>query len=500
MQIDKYPRQFLVSTIEAKGLTELVQFRISNFFIYYSKTLSFYSINGNANSDFALLFGYAYDPEDFNLSEEEILKKILQFYDLNTISEYIASLSGRFVIFFHAKDQSYVFHDPCGLRTVYYLNKGVAQVFGTQPLIIGEAVDLIGGMKTELFFHSDYYKNADEYWMPVELSVYENISQLVPNHLLDLDEKKQIRYWPNEMIDHVSYNEGLNYLADELPKSIAWANDRFQLVLPITSGFDSRVLLAASKEVVSDLYLFTRIHKAHLNQKHPDIALPKSMLKDLGLKHNLIVNDAVVSNETEERYKLNNSNSRFQDALTLFSSGAEHLRGKVVMYGNVSEIGKVRNRLISMDAIKSPSDLNMVPKEWLKISFIRQRLDKWFVEAKQVETHHGISATNLFYWEHRIGNWAARAYNENDLLFEVFTPFNSRKILSTFLGIEPSYRSAPNYYLYTELAKKMWPEVMRYPVNPRSKTMRINEIIRFLSKKTGITKGITSLTDYLNGR
>ena len=366
--MDKYPRQFLVTTKPVEKLNSMNYMELDKYHIYHSSRLPVYVKKDDTNS-FVILFGYAYFHDESELDELDIITKLLICKSLSQIKTIIKNLAGRYVIFIKNAGFSCVFNDPCGLRSVYYLKSREHKIFATQPTLIGEATPLIGGEKIELFFHSDYYRNANEYWLPAGLSIYENVSQLLPNHFLDIEKNKQERFWPDIEIENYRIDHVMKELPTILSNSIKQVNIENSLALPLTAGYDSRLLLAASKSSVNDIYIFTMIHKKHLSKKHQDLVIPKKITNKFSLKHHLVLNDAQINLELEERYKLNNSTSRFQDALTLFSESINPLREKKVMYGNVSEIGKIHFPNIFDSPIESIESIPFFPEGWQKNFF-----------------------------------------------------------------------------------------------------------------------------------
>lgn len=495
LELRRYPRQFVVSDQPTDRLGDLISFQIGGFYVYHCPLLNVYKQVNAANQYFAVLFGYAIDSDNYDLTEMDLLDRILGINSIGEISKYISSLCGRFSIFIFYDKEGYVFHDPTGLRTVYFSTSLSRSVFGTQPLILGEFGTLEAGYKSELFFHSDYFKTADEYWLPCGLSVYENVEQLVPNHYLRLSEKKQVRFWPYAQIERFSFNDLVDFLSDYLVDAIRHANKRFDLILPLTSGLDSRLLLAASRDVANDLGFYTRIHKSNISLSHQDLVIPSKILKAIGQKHNIVVADQQIPPSIEERYKLNNSTSRFQDCATLFSTGAGILKDKYVMYGNVSELIKIRKPSKSYSSLSS---FDIIPDGWFDIGFVKHTLEDWFAIAIDIEKEFGIHPYELFYWEHRLGNWAARAYNENDFAFEVYTPFNSRAVLSAALMLDINMRALPEAKLHKTIIKRLWPEIDSFPYNQKSKAILFKEWARKIGRVSRISKLILSLNNFLN--
>jgi len=79
-----------------------------------------------------------------------------------------------------------------------------------------------------------------------------------------------------------------------------------------------------------------------------------------------------------------------------------------------------------------------------------------------------VNVMALLYWEQRLGNWGAIRNSESLLAIEKIDPFNSHMLYETFLGVDEKYR---NYQeipctLFREIIRSMWPELLRWPINP----------------------------------
>jgi hypothetical protein len=64
------------------------------------------------------------------------------------------------------------------------------------------------------------------------------------------------------------------------------AHIRFKLALSITAGYDTRLLLAASKEISKDIMIYSQMTPG-MDEKHYDIWVPVALLSDLvmNVKH-----------------------------------------------------------------------------------------------------------------------------------------------------------------------------------------------------------------------
>jgi hypothetical protein len=85
---------------------------------------------------------------------------------------------------------------------------------------------------------------------------------------------------------------------------------------------------------------------------------------------------------------------------------------------------------------------------------------------RDLEDAHNYDVLDLFYWESRMGSWAARGYTEWDIAQDVFSPYNCRDLLVTMLGVPAEDRRPPESRLHCRIIEILWPQLLRYPINP----------------------------------
>ena len=100
-------------------------------------------------------------------------------------------------------------------------------------------------------------------------------------------------------------------------------------------------------------------------------------------------------------------------------------------------------------------------------SFSAREFDKWLEKAKS--NIYNLDIMTLFMWEQRYGRWQSMSQTEWDIAVEIFDPCNCRALLMTLLSVPEKYRKGPEYVLFEELMKNMWPDVLCEPINPELK-------------------------------
>jgi len=134
--------------------------------------------------------------------------------------------------------------------------------------------------------------------------------------------------------------------------------------------------------------------------------------------------------------------------------------------------------------------------------FVLDQFDHWLDGARKARQATGISLQDLFYWEQRVGRWAANGQSQWDLVHERFTPFNCRPLLFALLGAPVSSRSWPDYKLYRRMIGKLNASVLSEPVNPdaaispsRQGASLFQKIVRTSARRlAGSYKGVQSTT------
>jgi hypothetical protein len=77
----------------------------------------------------------------------------------------------------------------------------------------------------------------------------------------------------------------------------------------------------------------------------------------------------------------------------------------------------------------------------------------------------GYDPLDLFYWEHRMGLWHSWLCTEADIAHDTFPIFSHRRLLELLLSVQHSKRESSEVF---ELAtKRLWPQLMDWPINPR---------------------------------
>jgi hypothetical protein len=381
-----------------------------------------------------------------------------------------ARCGGRWLLIADDGQSTILWHDAGGLRQVFHSTDVPGGPWcATQPERIAEALGLeLDPVAVSGFLESEYVASNRGYFWPVDSSPYKEIKRLLPNHYLDLRTHAPIRYWPSASIEPISTNDAVRHASMILQNLIRGASRRFPLALPITAGVDSRCLLAASRDIASQLYFYT-FHLPDGSANDPDITVSRKVLEKLGLQHHVVHCPKEMTGPFGQQYRANCKSAREWNG-AIAQGLLEQLPSEMVcVTGHASEIARCcyyRRPRRYPDTVTV--DTLLLCSGTKGNAFAAEHIERWLQEARSVKDQTGFPVLDLFYWENRVGAWASAAGAEWDIVIERFPPYSCRELLETLLATDPEDRKggSANCALYISLIRQMWAEVLCQPINP----------------------------------
>ena len=441
------------------------------------------------------LLGYIIDPYNPSFDDSQIMQDVIdKSKTADDVFVHIADKCGRFVIIVKIEDDFRIFSDACGLRQVFYhVDKRNSVWCSSQPHIVAEQLGIEINEVVKRDLHKASLFKTAEHWYPGNITLFDNIFHLTPNHYLDITSRNFIRYWPRERLSPISISECIPKVSAILNGIIEGAVHRFNLAFAISCGFDSRTLLAASRTVAKNIHYFTQTPKT-TKDSDPDVLIPSAMLKQLGLKHSVLVLPEKIDEDFNAILQKNVFTARMAKGLNAISI-YDHFKSEnkeiVVLYGNCSEITK-RDRFrfpktpkpllsgAALAAMAQMSHSNIAIKEFTK----------WLIPVKKL-TKYNIDILDLMHWEQRVGNWGAMTFSEYEMVHESLCPYSCRRYIEYMLRVPFKYRTQPEYKLHHEIMAAIWPEVLEYEINPAKN--RIKKSIEDFLYRTNIYDSIKFL-------
>jgi hypothetical protein len=428
------------------------------------------------------LLGDIIDPRFPAKGNRQILEDLVaSVSNTTTIFNAAENMSGRWVLIFQSGSEALLFNDVGGLRQVYYQHLASGWWIGSQPGILQE----LGGRNlSTTSLSTDYFNSGKGEGKSQESTVF----RLLPNHVLDLNTGDTRRFWPHEPLGDIPLESAARDCAALLRQQVIAAASRWNLACTLTSGFDSRTLLGATKDIREKVVFYTTKHR-ELRVTDRDIVIPGKLASQLGLDFHVIEEPNVIDPEFKDQYFRNvgyflEAGGGISRCYTAYAMYLDPIGSRVTINGTVSELGKA-HFYSGKSNIKYPkgeitakylTGLNVWWGDRNKVDI--ESLEQWLEAAREVEKNYKIKILDLFYWEHYLGRLLATNILEWDIVSDRFAPYGNRQMIKTILSVDSRYRSHPDYELSRLISKELWPEILSQPINPLDfrQTMKIRVI------------------------
>lgn len=305
-------------------------------------------------------------------------------------------------------------------------------------------------------------------WAPPPRSRFAQLRRLLPSQRL-FSAQLQVRPAPLLPPEH----EPLGYpeLLDRLERSLLTALARMPKVdgtlwLPLTAGFDSRLLLAAARRGGLSLRTYTqRIPE----MAAADAALPPQLAQAAGVPHQWI--DAEAGSPVDlALHDAHTGAHTFDIDRRFIADGQWRFAGPqdLVLRGGCFEVG--RGYYWKSFAARSPRHAPP-PAEAIARglgepvgSSAVDGLREW-VEWAEAHPHPGLDWRDRLYIEQRLAGWLSSIEQALDLVDPVrFHAINCSRSFGWLLSLPEDVRLASQHHV--DLIHRMAPDLLRFPFNP----------------------------------
>lgn len=482
-----FRNQYLASNLDNKNnFGNFKQIKIGELTFYLHNSLLYQFIKENDIE--ILVIGYIFNPLEYNKFDKNLISELaIKCKTKEEFFQEIQLLSGRFVIIYKNSFSFIVCGDAVHFRQIYYSFDNYITITSNVKMFL-EYYDynLKICSEKELFIRQKQFKEREHAWYG-DGSLDDRVYKLLPNHYLDLNKKAAFRlpYYVND--DLRSESDYISFSADILRGTYNYLSKKFFLLQPLTSGLDSRILLAASKDHKKNIhyYLFNK----DSNPFKSDNIISKKLSKKLNFHFTIY-----------DREKLND------EFVDLFVN--EHIKPRLLsktaniqhhFYNSTKKINTLSVSGVVGEVVRCfygyTSNRNITPKLLYELSgyagtseYVYNEISKWLDGVKTYANQNNLSILDLFYWEQRLGNWGALYPFEQDIAIEENSPFNNRALLMNLHRISYKKRRAPNYEFFQKLLSHLWGDVLSEPINPDRKKiidmLKERALIRYYVLKT----------------
>lgn len=436
------------------------KFTHGEFNFYYSPLteLRYTNLNGMA----VAILGYFVDSHG-EFKKDEITTHICKnFKIIDDIISFSKRLCGRYNIFVFLNDDFYIIGDATSSMGLSYKVENGNFYASTHNYFLKEYAN---GKESETA--KRIIKGSDnQKAMPNDLIIYEDTFFILPNHYFSLRLGGTKRF--NLDISKKTIDECVDFTIDKIKNIVNEVSNDFDIFLPLTGGYDSRVVLAFLNEVNKDFRAYTLKHKMD-PKVHSDLVVPKDICQKFNINYTQI-DDEVISDEIIN--ELDNilgkeGYSKYFASLGLTLS--KNLKKGAFLNGDIiGQVGKASlHKTISpkwMNASYFSCKLHNHSKE------AKNEMKKWINDAKSQKEIIG----DLFSMEIRLGRWSSLS----NLIYSSFgiywlNIFNSYEIISSWINTPSEKRMTSD--IHKGYLKRLDKELLNYGFNDSE-----NKLIKFL--------------------
>lgn len=434
------------------------------------------------------LIGYIINPHKPDHTNIDCLRAL--FNNINSQKDIVEELyiyTGRFILISVIDGEIVIITDPCSLRQVYYTEVDANIWFSSQPNLLADHFNIPIRQDATLleFINSQAYEDFQRFWIGDDC-VFEDVRHLMPNHYFSIGKREAIRYWVNHE-KNITIDESIEKASTILKGSMNAIANRGKLVQGLTAGWDSRMLLAACKDIKDNIQFCTSLVN-NLKTKFVDMEISKRLAKKLNLNLLLISNLVNLREEIDSAIKRNvTQGETLTEATRTIQFFYDNFQDSINTYGTCSEIA--RNFYGSEHPSIITPDYLVKKTKYYNVEFVKDNIVKWMENVPEYVLED-IDFPDLLYWEQRMGNWAAMRKAQADVAIEDYSPFNNRELLMTLYNVDKKYRSYDSSILYKEIMERLWPEVLSEPINPPIFSDKVKKVIKKLLPRTIIDLGL----------
>ena len=399
------------------------------------------------------IFGYAVNV--FTGSSENLAQDIID--NCSNISDVVAfekNLGGKYIILYRKGEQYFILGDATCSIPIFYNTDGLFSCSSNPQHIVKQF-----GYRPDQSLQAIRDSGEISQAMPYDITQYREIKQLIPNHYLDFDSQEAVRFVNSAQSQQAITVEKATELVAPMIETICdFYKSKFKIYCPITSGRDSRVVLAFLAVKNKELQCYTIRHPEH-HEDTQDIVVPKQLCKQNNIPYEQI-DDVTVSEDLKNGmdHLLGEKNYSLR-TLRIAQTIKEHYGDGAVINGDI--IGQVGKCSLHRDiplCFATPGYFRCKLHNYSSES--KKQLKLWLEEIKRAG--ECVNTFDLFSIENRMGRWAAQEnliYNSIGQLY--LNVFNSRSIIYLWAAVNRKERKMSS--IHVSLIKKKMPKLLEVP-------------------------------------
>ncbi len=392
-------------------------------------------------------------------------------------------LGGKYIVLYYDGNGCYVLGDATGSIPVFFSTESAS--CSNSKKAISEKCGFLPDETLAAICSSGDVSQA----LPYDITEYSEIKRLLPNHYLKVGEPKARRFVnaPEKqpaISPRQSAEETLGFI-----RSIAeYYHGKYKVYVPITGGYDSRVVLGVYYDIDNTIECYTIRSKNHTGLEQ-DLVIPKELAGLIGFSYKTVgISDA---DEDLQRYteSLLGKNAVSLKNLNLANTVYTGFGDGCVIGGDIiGQVGKCSLHRDIPESLASPRYFCCKLHNYSK--YAPELLAQWLADIK--DSGEKINVFDLFSIESRLARWAGQTNLIYNAIGQItLNIFNSRSILYSWTAVDRGLRKTGQ--IQKELIRLTTPELLQLPFNTDSLSNRLcksNAAFYYLSSfmKFGIEK------------
>lgn len=417
-------------------------------------------------------------------SHAEISRRDIPSYFLKCSRQTVESIMdscgrmvGRYIILYENDTGLYALPDATASMQINYLASGKHAALASCGRFLADLFRRQPSEKAIEIHRNSLYPHT----MPGDLTLYEDIRVVLPNHFLDVRSGTVSRYFspPGTLM---SWGPQVP-LAEVVRKTILCADrttnefaKHYHILCPLSGGRDSRLNLAFLQRNQALSEVFTFIHDTI--HGHEDVLVAGKICNDLKIPHAQLpdlhapqdYSEGVLRSldlpEGGQELDQRNEHELIDLAYTLVS----RFPGCVILTGDISDqIAKSCKYPAGLPTGKISLATDIITgteKSFSKEA--RREIVRW-IEGANAVSGAGMDIYDLYSLESQCGRWAAESFKVYCLCsISTLNLFNCRELIELWASVPKKLRRKK--VIHQKILEQAAPQLLEYPFAPYSET------------------------------
>lgn len=370
------------------------------------------------------------------------------------VLEFVAELSGRYLVLLWDGVGLRVYGDPTASRSCYLLRDSGSVTLSSHAALLSRVAGGLPATEAEwVLRHPEYIAEGGKS-LPALVSLFDGVEELFANCMLDIRGSRVVhrRFYPVMELESISEEDSFERVLDSLRSGLAnWIQSGGRPVLGLTGGQDSRAVLGAGLDLLQNSGGYAMTYH-FFSDNHPstrdDLLAANRLAAWANLPHLVVdVQPLDTLPEVAASYRATFPTwARFPSLVSSLGRSMPADSRLLLSIGGEVGTGFYRDRTVGQLSAR------LLARKYTYSTFQKDpRLIEMFetyLEYTQLSdaTGLGYDFYDLFYWEHRLSKWAALGYAEYELVTSVGLPMNSRAFFRAMLALPYELRTSKTFY------------------------------------------------------